>query len=58
MNRCFFKGIPLVLLFLFLLGTVAGCGGRTGTPDTPGMAAGSESAEPAARSMVDSFIWN
>lgn len=33
MNRCFFKKIRLVLLFLFLLGAVAGCGGRTDTQD-------------------------
>lgn len=49
MNRCFFKRIPLVLLFLFLLSAVAGCGGRTDTPDAIAgfdIPKGSQTSEP------------
>ena len=42
MNRCFFKRIQLVLLFLFLLGAAVGCGGRTSTPN---VIAGSDNPE-------------
>jgi uncharacterized protein YbdZ (MbtH family) len=49
MNRCFFKRIQLVLLFLFLLSAVAGCGGRTDTPDAIAgfdIPKGSQTSEP------------
>ena len=49
MNRCFFKRIQLVLLFLFLLSAVAGCGGGTDTPDAiagSDISEGSQTSDP------------